>query len=62
LICLSANYFFFAQPSRQWIKILEVLVTIATAAAVFFGAAYALGVSEVGEAIGIIGRRLGRKR
>ena len=62
LICLSANYFFFAEPSRQWIKILEVLFTIATAAAVFFGAAYVLGVSEVGEAIGIIGRRLGRKR
>ncbi len=62
LVCWLANSFFFEQPSRQWVRVIEVLVTIATAAAVFFTTAWALGVPEISETLDIIRRRLARRR
>lgn len=62
VICWLALQFFF-QPGThipEWKKILDVTITIGTGAAVFFGAAALLQVSEVNEIIDLVRRRLAR--
>jgi putative peptidoglycan lipid II flippase len=60
VVCELANklLFFSNLPQRQ--KIFEVTITIAIAATVFFGAAFALRVPEVREVFDLLRRRFGR--
>src|SRR6266536_653090 len=58
-ICWLALQFLFAPGVRlpEWQKILEVTITIALAAAAFFGAAFLLRVNEVREVFDLVSRK-----
>src|SRR5438445_2609874 len=58
-ICWLAVQFLFAPGLRlpEWQKILEVTITIALAAAAFFGAAFLLRVNEVREVFDLVSRK-----
>ncbi|MFN2542474.1 MAG: murein biosynthesis integral membrane protein MurJ [Chthoniobacterales bacterium] len=61
LICWLALQFFFARtPLPLWQETIELLITIGVGVAVFFGAAYSLGVAEVRDVVDLVRRRLGR--
>jgi putative peptidoglycan lipid II flippase len=61
-ICWAAHHFFFPRPTRggELRLISELLLTIATGAAAFFGMAYALRVAEVHDVVVLLRRKLGR--
>ncbi|MFL6583580.1 MAG: murein biosynthesis integral membrane protein MurJ [Chthoniobacterales bacterium] len=63
-ICMGANYVFFRtlMEQRLWQKIVEVLLTIAVAAAGFFAAAYLLRVAELDDLATVVRKRLGNAR
>ncbi len=59
-ICLAAKWFLFPTPTRtsEWNLIAGVALTIATAAAGFFGTAFVLRVDEVHDVVAMVRRRL----
>jgi putative peptidoglycan lipid II flippase len=59
-ICEAANRVLFVGHLPLWRQVVELGFTISLAGAVFFGAAFALGVSEVREVFDLVKRRLTR--
>jgi len=61
-ICWFASAFFFSVHPHLavWKNFLALMVTIAAAAAAFFGAAYLLRVTEVQDLVELVRRRFGR--
>jgi len=62
VICWFALHLLFTPGMRlpEWKKILEVMMTIAVAAAAFFAAAYALRVAEISDLVELIRGRFAR--
>jgi putative peptidoglycan lipid II flippase len=60
--CWLASRFLFTPGSRipVWEKILEVGAAVASGALIFFAAAFALRISEVGEVVDLVRRKFGR--
>jgi putative peptidoglycan lipid II flippase len=61
-VCFGAQWLLFQTVAQQhvWQKLLEIVITIAVAAPLFFGVAYLLRVDEVHDVVGVAKRRLGR--
>jgi putative peptidoglycan lipid II flippase len=59
-VCEAANYLFFHHSLRLWQEIICLGLTILSAAAVFFGTAFLLGVSEVRDVLEVVKRRVAR--
>ncbi|MEY2531953.1 MAG: putative peptidoglycan lipid flippase, partial [Verrucomicrobiota bacterium] len=61
-ICWYANRYFFlsGQALSQWKKIVDLMITIAVASAMFFGAAYVLRVAELHDVVELVRRKLSR--
>jgi hypothetical protein len=61
-ICWYANRYFFlsGQALSQWKKIVDLMITIAVASAMFFGAAYVLRVAELHDVVELLRRKLSR--
>ncbi len=57
-VCWVANHFFFDHALRLWQEIICLGLTITVAAAVFFSAAFVLGVVEVREVLELAKRKL----
>jgi putative peptidoglycan lipid II flippase len=61
-ICwLAAQFFFARMPLSLWEEALELLMTIAVGAGVFFAVAYLLGVDEVRDVVDLVRRRFVRR-
>ncbi|MEO7318955.1 MAG: murein biosynthesis integral membrane protein MurJ, partial [Chthoniobacteraceae bacterium] len=61
-VCWFGELYFFPAGEAQglWWKLLGVLTTVGTGAAVFFGVAYLLGVAELRDLATVVRRKLGR--
>src|ERR1700719_1516804 len=59
-ICWLALEFLFQGPLPEWQKIIDVLVVIAVAAAVFFGSAFLMRVHEIRDIVDLVRRKFGR--
>ena len=60
VVCSLSQRFLLPTPTHesQWKLIVEVLLTIAVGAGLFFGVAYLLGVAEVHDVVTMVRRRL----
>jgi putative peptidoglycan lipid II flippase len=61
-VCIGGQWLFFRTLADQriWQKAIEIVITIAAAAAAFFGAAYLLRVAELRDVVTLAKRKLGR--